>query len=86
MKIRCIALAIAFAFFFLLRVSEFAARDSVYMEKFVAFRQDVTFYKKGKLCAWNDVEADDVELFILNKRKQDRPKSTRLQENATSIW
>ena len=33
------------------------------LTKFIALRQDATFYKKGKLCAWNDVEADAVELF-----------------------
>ena len=82
-KIRCIALAIAFAFFFLLRVSEFAARDSVYMEKFIALRQDVTFYKKGKLCAWNDVEADAVELFIKgSKTDQSQQGCRRMQHRS----
>ena len=82
-KIRCIALAIAFAFFFLLRVSEFAARDSVYMEKFVALRQDVTFYKKGKLCAWNDVEADAVELLIKgSKTDQSQQGCRRMQHRS----
>jgi hypothetical protein len=38
-------------------VSEFAARDAFFMEKLIALRQDVTFYKKGKLCSWNDPEA-----------------------------
>jgi len=82
-KLRCIALAIAFAFFFLLRVSEFAARDSVYMEKFIALRQDVTFYKKGKLCAWNDVEADAVELFIKgSKTDQSQQGCRRMQHRS----
>ena len=77
LKVRCTALAIAFAFFFLLRVSEFAARDSVYMEKFIALRQDVTFYKKGKLCAWNDAEADAVELFIKGSKTDQKQQGCR---------
>ena len=81
LRVRCIALAIAFAFFFLLRVSEFAARDSVYMEKFIALRQDVTFYKKGKLCAWNDVETDAVELFIKGSKTDQRHQGCRRMQH-----
>ena len=81
LRVRCTALAIAFAFFFLLRVSEFAARDSVYMEKFIALRQDVTFYKKGKLCAWNDVETDAVELFIKGSKTDQRHQGCRRMQH-----
>ena len=81
LRVRCIALAIAFAFFFLLRVSEFAARDSVYMEKFIALRQDVTFYKKGKLCAWSDVETDAVELFIKGSKTDQRHQGCRRMQH-----
>jgi hypothetical protein len=81
LRVRCITLAIAFAFFFLLRVSEFAARDSVYMEKFIALRQDVTFYKKGKLCAWSDVETDAVELFIKGSKTDQRHQGCRRMQH-----
>jgi hypothetical protein len=83
LKARCIASAIVFAFFFLLRVSEFAARDAVYMEKFIALRQDVTFYKKGKLCAWNDPEADAVELYIKGSKTDQSGHGCRRMQHTT---
>ena len=70
--VRCTALAIAFAFFFLLRISEFAARDKVYMEKFIALRKDISFFKNGKLCAWDDPGANAVELFIKGSKADQR--------------
>ena len=56
-------LAIVVAFFFLLRVSEFAAQDSHHMEKFILLRSSVTFRKNTHVCEWYE-KPDEVELFI----------------------
>ena len=81
--VRCTALAIVFAFFFLLRVSEFAARDKVYMEKFIALRKDVSFFKNGKLCAWNDPGANAIELFIKGSKTDQRHQGCRRMQHTS---
>ena len=81
--VRCTALAIVFAFFFLLRVSEFAARDKVYMEKFIALRKDVSFFKNGKLCAWNDPGANAIELFIKGSKTDQRHQGCRRMQHSS---
>ena len=63
LKLKAVALAIVVAFFFLLRVSEFAAQDSHYMEKFIVLRNCVVFRKQGKICEWHE-NPDEVELYI----------------------
>lgn len=60
---KALALACVVAFFWLLRVSEFAAQDSHHMEKWIIRRQDVTFRKKGKPCTWFQ-SPDEVELHL----------------------
>ena len=52
LRLKAIVLAIVVAFFFLLRVSEFAAQDTHHMEKFILLRSCVTFRKAGRLCEW----------------------------------
>ena len=73
--------ATALAFFFLLRVSEFAARDRYHMELYILLRSDVTFWSKGKLCAWNDPNVDAVELHLRgSKTDQSRQGCRRMQQ------
>ena len=79
--VRATALAIVVAFFFLLRVSEFAARDRYYMEAYILLRSDVTFWSRGKLCAWNDPMVDAVELHIRgSKTDQTKQGCRRMQQ------
>ena len=58
-----VALAVVVAFFFLLRVSEFAAQDSHYMEKFILRRSDVVFRKGARVCEWYEQPAE-VEIYL----------------------
>ena len=75
--LKATVLAVVVAFFFLLRVSEFAAQDSHHMEKFILLRSCVTFRKKGRVCAWNE-EPDEVELFLRgSKTDQEMQGCTR---------
>ena len=81
LMVRATALAIVVAFFFLLRVSEFAARDKYHMEVYILLRSDVTFWSKGKLCAWNDPNVDAVELHLRgSKTDQSRQGCRRMQQ------
>ena len=64
LMVRATALAVALAFFFFMRVSEFAARDRYHMEPFILLRCDVTFLNRGQLSAWNHPGVDAVELYI----------------------
>ena len=63
LHLKATVLAIVVAFFFLLRVSEFAAQDSHHMEKFILLRSCVTFRKDGRVCEWYE-KPDEVELYI----------------------
>jgi len=70
-------LAIGMAFFFLLRVSEFTARDKWFMEDFILLREDVTFFCKGRLCAWNCPTVDAIELRIRGSKTDQRKQGCR---------
>jgi hypothetical protein len=75
--LRAAALAIIIGFFFLLRISEFAARDKWYMEVFILLRQDVTFFQNGQLCAWDHPLVDAVELHIRGSKTDQRKQGCR---------
>jgi len=81
--LRAAALAIAIAFFFLLRVSEFAARDKWYMEDFILLRQDVSFFCDGKLCDWNHPRVNAVELHIRGSKTDQQKRGCRRMQQAT---
>ena len=83
LMMRATALAIALAFFFLLRVSEFAARDGYYMEPFILRRCDVTFMCQGKLCAWDYPGVDSVELYIRGSKTDQRKQGCRRVQQAS---
>jgi hypothetical protein len=55
--------AIQIAFFFLLRVSEFAGQDSAHVSKYILRKCDVVFKRNGRVCSFRD-RPDEVELFI----------------------
>ena len=76
--VRAAALASVVGFFGLLRISEFAGRDRYYMEPFILRRCDVTFYSKGKMCAWNHPGADAVELYIRGSKTDQRQQGCLL--------
>ena len=85
--VRAAALAIVIAFFFLLRIGEFAARDRRHMDESILLRQDVTFFCKGRLCAWHHPKVDAVEVFIRGSKTDQRKQGCRrvqyLSEDAT---
>ena len=81
--LRATALAIAIGFFFLLRISEFAARDKWYMEVFILLRQDVTFFQNGLLCAWDHPRVDAVELHIRGSKTDQRKQGCRRMQQAS---
>jgi hypothetical protein len=58
-----ISTAIQVAFFFLLRVSEFAGQDLTHMSKFILRKCDVRFKLKGRVVSYMD-GPDEAELFI----------------------
>jgi len=81
--LRATALAIVIGFFFLLRISEFAARDKWYMEVFILLRQDVTFFHNGQLCAWDHPLVDAVELHIRGSKTDQRKQGCRRMQQAS---
>jgi len=81
--LRAAALAIVIGFFFLLRISEFAARDKWYMEVFILLRQDVTFFQNGQLCAWDHPLVDAVELHIRGSKTDQRKQGCRRMQQAS---
>ena len=80
---RVTALAMVVAFFFLLRISEFAARDQYHMETYILLRSDVTFLCKGKLCAWSHPGVDAVELFIRGSKTDQKKQGCRRIQQAS---
>ena len=81
--LRATALAIVIGFFFLLRISEFAARDKWYMEVSILLRQDVTFFQNGQLCAWDHPLVDAVELHIRGSKTDQRKQGCRRMQQAS---
>ena len=81
--LRATALAIVIGFFFLLRISEFAARDKWYMEVFILLRQDVTFFHNGQLCAWDHPLVDAIELHIRGSKTDQRKQGCRRMQQAS---
>jgi hypothetical protein len=51
------------------------------MEKFIALRKDVSFFKNGKLCAWNDPGANAIELFIKGSKTDQRQQGCRRMQH-----
>ena len=58
-----VSTAIQVAFFFLLRVSEFAAQDQKHVSKFIMRRCDVRFKRQGIEVSPFDIP-DEVELYV----------------------
>ena len=83
LMVRAAALAAIWAFFFLLRISEFAGRDGNYMEPFILQRRDVTFYSEGRMCAWNHPGVDAVELYIRGSKTDQRKQGCRRMQEAS---
>ena len=83
LMVRAAALASIAGFFWLLRISEVAGRDKNYMEPFILQRCDVTFYSKGKMCAWNHLGADAVELYIRGSKTDQRKQGCRRMQEAS---
>jgi len=81
--LRAAALAIAIGFFFLLRISEFAARDKWYMESFILLRQDITFFQNNQRCAWDHPLVDAVELHIRGSKTDQRKQGCRRMQQAS---
>ena len=81
--VRAAALAMVVAFFFLLRISEFAARDQYHMETYILLRSDVTFLCEGKLCAWSHPGVDAVELFIRGSKTDQKKQGCRRIQQAS---
>ena len=60
---QAVAVGVVVAFFFLLRISEYAAQDSHAMAKYILRRQDVSFRRNGRVCTW-DQRPDEVEIVV----------------------
>ena len=58
-----IATACILGYFFMLRISEFAADDALHVAKYILKKKDVKFYREGKECLWHEAP-DEVGIFI----------------------
>ena len=53
--------------FFMLRVGEFAAEDSLHVANYVIKKKDVKFFKNGRECMWHEAP-DEVSIHITGSK------------------
>ena len=80
---RAVALAIVIGFFWLLRCNEFAAISKREMSDAILLRQDVSFFSRGRLCAWHYPYVDAVELHIRGSKTDQRRQGCRRMQHAS---
>jgi hypothetical protein len=71
-KIIGIGVAVVLAFFFMLRVGEFAAQDQKTWIEYILLREQLKFYKKGKEVAWHE-EPDEIGLHCSGEKVSSEP-------------
>jgi len=54
-------------YFFMLRISEFAAEDALHAAKYVLKKRDVKFFRDGKECLWYE-SPDEVSIHITGSK------------------
>jgi len=62
-----ISAACILGYFFMLRVGEFAAEDSLHVANYVIKKKDVKFFKNGRECMWHEAP-DKVSIHITGSK------------------